>query len=821
MPAIPKTQDRPIQTEYDPFEGVYEYWAGRDKLAKLEQGLAQEKKEFTEDPGNYIMETAANLAGGAVHGLGEIARAAEYLSQTTNPIQTLVSSISAGGYTPPSDMISQPIKEAGMSMAEDVSGPAFATGDILGPPVASVLRNAPRAAGAVMDGIDTVGSKLTKPIMDKATDLITGESKRGSAADWIKSGLVQDYRLGENYKGYLDVAETGIRDADKAIDMNMGEIASRLTASEKNSLNRYLDGKMTENEFDEVIKVAGAEGSPLADAMNFYKTKIKDVGDELVNLNMIEKNDPHYLKNVFTEENHVKKNIFKNNDINEKRVYNNAQSSGLKVNLHETENHQSYLDAGFRDTGKTTADGKHIYNRDYSEQELKDMGASDDIASRVGATIESQETKRIKGNFFKSVADDGKIAYDKPLRDGDVRLDGNQYGQLDGKYVSKEVKYSIDLFADKSEKIVPEGWRKFVNEWKTNTVIKNPKSHMNNIIGNVALSWYSGVPMMDSLKSAMNTAGVAARTIKSPTQANAYMKSQQGYNEAKEAGLFGRTSIDEMVNQVTGIESRFKPQNLPGNLNKSNMYIGKDSKVGSRFYESYKLEDDMFKLSNYNYWRKQGLDPKAARVKVEQAVFDYAKQMPKGLNFARDTGLIPFVSFQYKSIPLLADTLANRPGKIGATMATLYGINALFDGDKELGEGQTRVGSKNISTGQWTPYMEYLKPQDTASSYLFGGVPQNIAGAMAGKNMSFGKPRAISRQGDEPLDTAGKYAKKLFMDIAPVPAVYKAGYRTIEDVMKGKSAGQSAVDRLIMGIKDPKKKSRSRTPSRSRSREER
>ncbi len=345
-----------------------------------------------------------------------------------------------------------------------------------------------------------------------------------------------------------------------------------------------------------------------------------------------------------------------------------------------------------------------------------------------------------------------------------------------------------------------------VNEWKANTVIKNPKSHVNNILGNITLSWYSGVP----IKQAMSSAGSAFKAASKP----GHIKAMPNWDEAAEAGLFGRTSLDEMINQVTGIESKFKPKNLPLNANKSNLYLGKDSKVGKKIYGAYRDEDDAFKLSNYNYWRDQGLDPKAAREKVELAIFDYAKQMPKGLNYLRDTGLIPFISFQYKSIPLLAKTLADSPSKIAGTSAALYGINAITGGDTEPGAGKLRVNDTDINTGQWTPYQEYLKPMETGAGFLFGGMPQNVLGLATDKDMSFGRPRGISKQDDTATTTAGKFIKKS-LDVLPIPAVYKAAGRIGLDIKdKDRNPVESGIDRLLIGNKPKRKTKRKRRPNR-------
>ncbi len=130
-------------------------------------------------------------------------------------------------------------------------------------------------------------------------------------------------------------------------------------------------------------------------------------------------------------------------------------------------------------------------------------------------------------------------------------------------------------------------------------------------------------------------------------------------------------------------------------------------------------------------------------------------------------------------------------------------------GDTEPGGGKVRVGDTDIGTSQWTPYQEYLKPQKAGASLLFGGMPQNIAGMAAGKDMSFGMPRGLTKKDSSALDDIAAYGKKS-LDIIPIPGVYKALFRAGGDVVtKNRNPAEAAVDRLFISNK-PKKTSRSK-----------
>lgn len=797
-PGTQAEKPKTLGEEYELFAGVADFWTGDDKMDRLSEGISQEVTEFKESPMSYLKDTGKNLLGGTVHGLGELAGLAELPSQVAEYGVNKLFSLGGEDDIIGEGLMRKTLTDAGKGMAEDVQGPAFTTGDILGPPVGTAIKHAPK----VGSGINTLMSKATKPVINKATEMLTRTSPRGTIRDTFKSNFVQDYRLGDEYIKYLDEAESGVREIDTKVNSYMSQIKEQLTPGEQASVVRYMDGTMTPDE----LRVIETTEPHTLEAMQGISARIEDNTMKLVDLKMLDntvtegrKTDTKYLKRVFAEEGHQPQKF---TDID--NTYMSKDSRGLNVNVDNSRlfnNADEVSAAGFTDTGNKTPDGKSIWNRQFTNEEYAKLGSVEDLATRTGATLESQGQDLVKGRFYDKILNESNIkTFDTP-EEGMVRLE-KDYGSLTGKYVDPEVKSSLDQFSGLGDRHTPEAWRKYVNEWKANVVIKNPKSHVNNVIGNITMSWYGDVPVSNALKGAGHAAKAATD--------NNYIKTMNNYPEAAEVGLFGRTSLDEMINQVTGIESRFKPQNLPGNMNKSNLYLGKDSKWGKPIYDAYRNEDDAFKLSNYNYFRGKGLSPEASRKKVELAIFDYAKQMPKGLNYLRDTGMIPFVSWQYKSIPLLADTLANNPAKLAGTTAALYGMNAIFDGDNEAGSGKVKVGNRNISSQQWTPYQEYLNAQKTGASFLFGGLPQNILGTAVGKDMSFGSPRAITRSSDDKAEGALKYGKKA-TDLLPIPGVYKALFRTGKDVFtKDRNVVESAIDRIFIGNKPPRKKSRNR-----------
>jgi len=251
-------------------------------------------------------------------------------------------------------------------------------------------------------------------------------------------------------------------------------------------------------------------------------------------------------------------------------------------------------------------------------------------------------------------------------------------------------------------------------------------------------------------------------------------------------------------------------------------YLSQDSKLGSKAYELYQAEDEVFKLGIFDYYIKQmsaeRLSPsitknlskesiaaieqqiaKQARAATEKIVFDYAKQMPKGVKFLRDTGLIPFVTWSYKSLPMFAEALAKRPAHLTATAVALAAMN----GDEDDKLTQPTVADRKLNVNSWTPYMEYLNPVDYVSGQVMGGIPQKSLAVASGNSLNFGRMRTLDRKKNTKLETAKNVRDALF-DFVPVPGVYKAGGRVVNDLMNNKynrNPAESALDRLFISNK--------------------
>jgi hypothetical protein len=231
-----------------------------------------------------------------------------------------------------------------------------------------------------------------------------------------------------------------------------------------------------------------------------------------------------------------------------------------------------------------------------------------------------------------------------------------------------------------------------------------------------------------------------------------------------------------------------------------NIYISEDSKIGKKVFGAYQKEDEVFKLGIFNHYLQQGMSAKDARKATEKIVFDYAKKLPKGVEFLRDTGLIPFVTWSYRSLPMFAEALSKRPANLALTAGALALLN---EGDDSI--TQPTVKSRTLNTNNWTPYMEYLNPQEYLKNQTLSGIPQQMASLVAGQRLQYGRMRTLDRKGMTPTESLLGRVKGLY-DLAPVPDVYNDLY----DIATDKRIPLDSAFHRLMITNSPKKSNRKR-----------
>jgi hypothetical protein len=315
--------------------------------------------------------------------------------------------------------------------------------------------------------------------------------------------------------------------------------------------------------------------------------------------------------------------------------------------------------------------------RDYTRQEREDMGEIRDAMFRFVMGYNRSQRDIALGRLYESLAQ--QYASSAP-KDGyvlvpDSKVEGTmapRYGKLAGKYVPREIMDHLSV----NDEAMMEGlfkiYRAGLAKWKEGKTVLNPVSHANNVISNLTMAHFAGVSYLDVHKY---SGAVRDLVTKDPM-----------VEEAKDIGLFtGTFSQSELVASM--------PPQLRAMAGMSESKIAKvgegiwdilaytvswnGKKYGARpvMQWAYENEDLFFRYLIYRDARKRGMQPEDAREYSQQFIFTY-DDLPKGARILRDLAL-PFVSYTYKVIPVLARTLLEYPWRFAAPAGLVYAANAM------------------------------------------------------------------------------------------------------------------------------------------------
>jgi hypothetical protein len=394
---------------------------------------------------------------------------------------------------------------------------------------------------------------------------------------------------------------------------------------------------------------------------------------------------------------------------------------------------QDWLDLGWEVRDATfdplTSDTITMW-RDYTRDERDDMGEIRDAMFRFVMGYNKSQRDLALGRLYENLADNYASRTEQP---GYVKVPPStiedtayvrRYGALAGKWVPKEVMDQLSTFDSSMQNDLLKMYLKGLSMWKEGKTVLNPVSHANNVLSNLTMAHFAGVSYWD--------AGKYAGTVRD------LIKGAPMVDEAKEAGLFGGTfNRSELMDQL--------PEQLKAlaqmSESKAGMAVDRVWNAMSFFLrkpagKAYEAEDLFFRYLIYRDARKRGLDVDDAVDYSQQFIFTY-DDLPKGARLARDFAL-PFFSYTYKVVPVLARTALEHPARYAAPAAALYTVNALmYAMAASLGGGEDE--------DWWTVIRRYVTDpafRDSARA-LEKQERENLPPWMKGASATLATPKAI------------------------------------------------------------------------------
>jgi len=323
-------------------------------------------------------------------------------------------------------------------------------------------------------------------------------------------------------------------------------------------------------------------------------------------------------------------------------------------------------------------------HRDFTREEREKMGEIRDAMFRFVMGYMRAQKDLALGRLYEHLSETMASRHELPgyVRVPETRIDGtdvNSYGKLAGMFVPNEVLAHLSQYGESEHEAVLKAYRKALGMWKEGKTVLNPVSHMNNVVSNLTMAHFAGVHYWDAHKY--------AATVKDFFTGGPMLK------EARAAGLFGGTISESELMNMLPKEMRVMAQITKGKFSKGVEHVWNILSWGMRkpLGVAYQSEDLFFRHLIYREARARGLHQNDAVDYAQKYIFTY-DDLPKGARLLRDS-LIPFFSYTYKAVPVLAHTISNYPWRYAAPWALLHTVNmAMYaiaqshdDDDKDTG----------------------------------------------------------------------------------------------------------------------------------------
>lgn len=325
-----------------------------------------------------------------------------------------------------------------------------------------------------------------------------------------------------------------------------------------------------------------------------------------------------------------------------------------------------------RDKGYEEGTSKmvHVW-RDFTKAEREKMKEIRDAGFRFVMGYMSTQKDIALGRMYEQLADSDDWSSTEATPEmtefvPDTTAAGtgaNKFGKLGGRYVSKALWSQLSAQQDLDSEAF-KLYKKALSIWKEGKVVLNPVSHMNNFMSNMTNAHFAGVSYWDVAKY--------AGTIKDLASKAPLVK------EANDNGLWLGTLTQEELGgllppELQSLIAKQDSKTVTGiKLAYNVMTWGLRKPMGA----AYEFGDKFFKYMIYKDARARGLEPQDAVDYAHKYIFNY-DDLPLTARRIRDYGM-PFFSYTYKLIPMLAETALTHPHRLigPASVLSIAGMAA-------------------------------------------------------------------------------------------------------------------------------------------------
>lgn len=398
-----------------------------------------------------------------------------------------------------------------------------------------------------------------------------------------------------------------------------------------------------------------------------------------------------------------------------------------------------------------------VFRRDFTQEERRTMGEIEDIRYAMAKTINIATHDVEVGKYFAWLAEGharlpGELPRDAEVIDDpykaesrlqtftkdvwvrvpDVKIKGtgvSAYGKLAGRYIPGPIWTDIRHVANGAfySSKFGQNYEKLLRLWKLSKTALSPAVHVNNVMANVVMADWHDI----GGKHLLQAAAMWARQGKS---ADAKKMVEDFQDNGGELGTFALNEmqreqlapiLEELLkgareaNDLNGIVNAASVMSLlrEGMVRQAAATLGQSragrvaTSIPRKMIDVYQLEDQIFRLAAFIKGRESGLTAREAGRFARKSFLDYDIQAP-WVVAAKRSGLLPFVSFSYRAIPMLYETVRDKPWKLMKLALVLGGVSAASAAFLGLS------GDDDDDERRWLP--------DEKSGKLWGMIPKLV-----------------------------------------------------------------------------------------------
>jgi hypothetical protein len=250
--------------------------------------------------------------------------------------------------------------------------------------------------------------------------------------------------------------------------------------------------------------------------------------------------------------------------------------------------------------------------------------------------------------------------------------DSARYGALRGMYVRKEIHQDLigttAIFAGDAsiaEKILGQGGAltKYTQYWKWAKVAANPPAQARNFVSNLVLLHISGVPFHK----------VPTRIVEAIKQIK---NNGEAWQVAKQYGIrkasFSNEEMARIERELIDLEAKRAGKGI-GWPQMKNLAMKLVNKTG----DWYQFMEAVGKTAKIIDEMERGASAEEAAMAAHSSLFDYSLVNPS-VRYLRNAPIgVPFLTFLYKSVPMMVGNFAKHPTRMIPYLALTYGLTQL------------------------------------------------------------------------------------------------------------------------------------------------